>query len=388
MYQKNRESSRAPRILVGSLALALLATACGGDETGDESPESSVTGEQDSDEDEAPAASDDEDTADGSDEDEYADWPERPITLALVSPAGGGTDRALRPTAQAMEDELGVAVSVTDMSGASGANAAGWVQEQPADGYAWVGQAEFIEVNAILDQFDHLYDDYWNYVVAGAPIIFAVPADSPFEDFGDFLDAVEQDPGEITVGTAQPGGTHHMSTSLLNHVLDDAFSLIPYEGGGPAVRAAAGEEVDAVVLATPPIIPFAESGDITPLVAFTEDEYDLEGYGSVPSVTEYMDDPRVTDVLPLTNIFLISVLRDTPEPILERIDEAWANVVASEELQDDLAGNGFIQFALDRHESDERLKSRTEFTAWMFEDVLGIAERTRDELGIEPYEGQ
>jgi tripartite-type tricarboxylate transporter receptor subunit TctC len=48
------------------------------------------------------------------------DWPTRPVTLALVSPAGGATDRGLRPLAKLMQEEVGTPIAVTDMSGASG----------------------------------------------------------------------------------------------------------------------------------------------------------------------------------------------------------------------------------------------------------------------------
>ena len=62
-----------------------------------------------------------------------ADYPERPITVAMLAPAGGATDRGTRPVLELMKQSLGArAMAVQDMSGAGGVQGLDYIMQQPA----------------------------------------------------------------------------------------------------------------------------------------------------------------------------------------------------------------------------------------------------------------
>ena len=54
-----------------------------------------------------------------------AQWPERPVTLIVPFPAGGGTDTFARPLAQQLTQQLGHSVVIDNKGGAGGTVGAG-----------------------------------------------------------------------------------------------------------------------------------------------------------------------------------------------------------------------------------------------------------------------
>jgi putative tricarboxylic transport membrane protein len=317
------------------------------------------------------------------------EWPSRPVTLALVSPAGGATDRGLRPLAKLLQNELGQPVAVTDMSGASGCIAANWVRKQPADGYAWLGSAEFVESNAIMGQCNHTYKDWWIYASSGTPVSIIVRKESKYKTFDDLLAALKLPNGKkIVAATPQTGSTHNLAAVYLSTQLKQKLNLdvVPYPGGGPATRAVITGEADILITGLTPAVPFIRAGQLRPLATMTNEPFQLKGFGEIPPVTKFIHDSRLQKLLPWTNLQAIALRRDTPEPILFKLDAVWSMAMKSPVLDKVAADNGFIRFKKGRKESEAFMKKRTMVTTWLILKVLGIGKKTREELGIPKYE--
>ncbi len=62
-------------------------------------------------------------------------FPERPVTVVVAWPAGGGHDTVTRLVTEFLEQELGTSVVVTNVPGAAGATGVRQVEEAEADGY-------------------------------------------------------------------------------------------------------------------------------------------------------------------------------------------------------------------------------------------------------------
>ena len=78
-----------------------------------------------------------------------------------------------------------------------------------------------------------------------------VPADSPFKDLKDFVEAARKRPGEVTIGNAGSGGGYHMVALAFQNFTKAKFNHIPFEGGGPAITAALGKHVDSIIVSAP-----------------------------------------------------------------------------------------------------------------------------------------
>jgi len=78
------------------------------------------------------------------------------------------------------------------------------------------------------------------------PFILTVPADSPYQTFADFEKGVK-DGAELTYSSAGVGTLLHIATAVMIDAMGanpDAFTHVPYKGGGKARTAVVSGQVD------------------------------------------------------------------------------------------------------------------------------------------------
>lgn len=165
------------------------------------------------------------------------DWPTRPITVAMTSPAGGATDRGVRPLCALLERELGARrISLQDMSGAGGVQATDWIANQPADGNAWLGSGDQIDTYAMMGRYNYTWRDFDFWMAAGTPAGIMVGKDSPFRTMEDLVNAIFEKPGEITCATTPSGTGWSILATYLNVVNGLDFRMANFKGGGPTAE--------------------------------------------------------------------------------------------------------------------------------------------------------
>ncbi|MFO8064074.1 MAG: tripartite tricarboxylate transporter substrate-binding protein, partial [Spirochaetia bacterium] len=141
--------------------------------------------------------------ASGEAEEEGYEWqPDRPINLIVPWDAGGSTDRSARTTAGIVEEELGTSIVIVNQAGASGSVGTQEALNAEKDGLTWTaGAVKDLGVYKVQGLLDTTLDDWHLYLNVAMPNVVAVNPDTPYEDFGDLLDAFEENPGEIPVAT-------------------------------------------------------------------------------------------------------------------------------------------------------------------------------------------
>lgn len=144
-----------------------------------------------------------------------AEWPARPITIAVFSAAGGGTDLVNRTLASIMERELGTKITVVNMPGASGGVAANYVYSKDHDGYNWLGCSEGILPVAVLGAHPTTTKDWEYFIVGGTPGILSVREDSPFQSVDDVIKAMKENPGQVKLAASQAGCIWHIKALLI-----------------------------------------------------------------------------------------------------------------------------------------------------------------------------
>ena len=76
--------------------------------------------------------------------------------------------------------------------------------------------------------------------------VFVVPAESPFKNMKDVVEALKKDPGSVKWGGGSRGSTEHIAAAMLaREVGVDAAKVnyVPFRGGGEAVAAILGNNV-------------------------------------------------------------------------------------------------------------------------------------------------
>ena len=78
--------------------------------------------------------------------------------------------------------------------------------------------------------------------------VIVVPASSPHQTIGQFMDALKANPGAMSVGGGSAGGTDHIALGLMLKAVGRnarEASYVAYAGGGPAQAAILGAQVAA-----------------------------------------------------------------------------------------------------------------------------------------------
>lgn len=315
-----------------------------------------------------------------------ANYPERPITVAMLAPAGGATDRGTRPVLELMKRPLGArAMAVQDMSGAGGIQGLDYIMQQPADGYTWGGMNDVIESFPILGKVDYDWRAFDFWMSGGTACGVCVPASSKIETFEQFMNELNDKPGEYAISSTPSGSLWSNVAVYLRENQGLDFKLANYKGGGPSVRAVLAGEVDFGCMGVTPMVNFIQAGQLRCLAAWTPEDWQTAGL-EIPSITNWIQDPVMAKTLPWTNIHGIGTKKGVPEDILEQIDAAFMEAMADPKIEQVYQENAFFPFQVPRQEANDLMGRRTALQSYIVEVILKTNQKTRDELGIEKIE--
>ena len=176
-----------------------------------------------------------------------AQWPERPITIVVPFPAGGGTDTFARPLAQQLGSQLGQSVVIDNKGGAGGTVGAAFAAKAQPDGYTFfMGGAHHALAPSLYKSLK--YDIQKDFVpvalLAQPPQVIVVNPKLPVKDLKGLIEYAKARPGQINFGTAGKGSTHHLAGELFAMQTGIKLVDVPYQGAGPMLSALIGNQVD------------------------------------------------------------------------------------------------------------------------------------------------
>lgn len=258
-------------------------------------------------------------------------WPAKPITISCYAAAGGGTDAVSRIVAKLMKDELGVPVNVVNRTAGRGGAAINYVAVRVRDGYNWGGFSESMLTGSVLGITETTGKDWTFFMVAGAPGVISVPANSPYSDLESLVNAAKAAPKTIKVSAALTGGIWHTKLLALQSAAGVEFQFIPFnQGSQPSQLAALSGEVDAVLTSVSEQAELIRGKKLRPLAMVEPDGFEFPEVGAIPAAAEAY--PDLTKV-PVSQFLGFALPSDTPEAILSRITEAFESIIASEEIK-------------------------------------------------------
>jgi tripartite-type tricarboxylate transporter receptor subunit TctC len=215
-------------------------------------------------------------------------YPARPIHLIVPYAAGGGTDAIARLVAQAVGENLGRTVLVENNGVGAGNVATQTAAAAAPDGYTvlMANQGPMV-VNPHL--FKSLKVDPLTAfdpicLIAVAPLVTVVRAQSPFLSFKQLVEAARANPGKLTYGSAGNGSASHLASILLNVVAKLDTVHVPYRGAGPALADVMGGQTEFMITTLPSVMGLIESRQVRPLSVTTKARTPL--LADVPTVAE------------------------------------------------------------------------------------------------------
>ncbi len=276
------------------LALALLLTSCGGDDSAGS---------------EAGGAS--------GGADATAEYPSEQITLYVPYAPGGPTDLAARTTGECLQQELGETVVVENRPGASGSLGMQAMLQGGDDGHALsLIAVPATATNPLQMEVGYTNEDYVPIAaVTEIPSVLAVGSDSPYTTAAEFFEAARAEPGTLTVGL--PGATTSQAMELqrLASLYDVQVTAVPFNGNAEMTTALLGGNVDAVFInASEDVLQNIDAGQFVPLAQSPEER--VPYLPEVPTLAE-SGFPELTSSV---SVFGLAAPAGTPEPIVAELE--------------------------------------------------------------------
>jgi tripartite-type tricarboxylate transporter receptor subunit TctC len=262
-------------------------------------------------------------------------WPERPIRLVVPWPPGGSTDTIARIFQPKLAEVLGRPVVIDNRGGASGSIGAIEASRAAADGYTWMFAYDNEATNQTLMRLPYRTLEAFAPVslVATGPLALVAHHSTPWKSFGELVVAAKAAPDTISYASSGVGGLAHVSTTLLQQLGGFSLVHVPYRGGGPAVSDAVAGQVPLFMSNVVIISQHIRAGTLRPLGVTT-----ATGARHVPGVKSFAEQGFAGFEAPTWWAFFGRA--GTPEPILQRMQEALRQVLLEPEVRSRIEEQG------------------------------------------------
>lgn len=266
-------------------------------------------------------------------------FPTRAVTMVVAFPPGGQADIVARPVAAALERIWRQPVPVVNRGGAGGAIGNAFVARAAPDGYTLLMALSSLAVLPVADELfgrppAYTVDQFAPIALITAdPTVLVVRADSPWRTLEEFIADARARPGAIAYSSAGNYSTLHVAMAMFTTAAELNLLHVPFGGGGPALTALLGGQVQALSSGPGPVLPHVREGRLRALACWGARR--IPGFEEVPTFLERGF--RDVEFYIWAGVFAPAA---TPAPVRERIRAALAEAMATEELRRALAAAG------------------------------------------------
>ena len=273
-------------------------------------------------------------------------YPSRPMRIVIPNPPGGTLDITARILAPKMTEIAGQSVIIDNRPGADTNIGTEIVARAPADGYTMLLQTVPFVVNPTLFSklpFDVVKDFAPVSLIVSVPFVLVVNNSVQAKSVKELIALARSQPGKLSYASAGNGSNLHVAAELFNNLTGTKMLHVQYKGGGPALVAVLGGEVNLCYLSIPAAAPHIKAGKLRALGATgakraavlpelpTIAESGVPGYEFTTWVGALV--PRATPAATVNalNGFIIRAVR-SPD-VTARFAEQGADIIASTPAQ-------------------------------------------------------
>ena len=191
------------------------------------------------------------------------DYPNKAIRI-ITSPAGGGSDFTARIVAQGVSAPLGQQVIVDNRTALQAAEA---VSKASPDGYSLLVGGGVLWIGSLLrpSPFDALRDFTPITMTERTVHVVTVHPSLPVKNVKELIALAKARPGELNYGSAGAGSAQHLGVELFKAMTGVNIVHVPYKGGGPALTALVGGEMQMTIYDSGGVGPHVKSGRLRAL---------------------------------------------------------------------------------------------------------------------------
>jgi tripartite-type tricarboxylate transporter receptor subunit TctC len=267
-------------------------------------------------------------------------YPTRPVRLIVGFAAGGPADINARLIGQWLSERLGQTFIIENRSGAGGNLATEMVVRARPDGYTLLEASSTNAWNTTL--YRNLSFDFMRDIAPVASLcryagVMVVNESVPADSVPEFIAYAKANPGRISMGSGGAGAPSHLYGELFKRMTGVDLIHVPYRGGGPAVIALLGGQVQVFFGTVSGSIDHIRAGTLRPLGVTSGTRMDV-----LPHV------PPVSDFVPgyeASGWECIGAPKDTPAEIIEMLNREINAALADPGFRSRLANLGVEAFA-------------------------------------------
>jgi len=258
-------------------------------------------------------------------------YPSKAITMVNPFPPGGVADVVGRPLAAIMEKSLKQPVVMVNKTGAGGAVGMASVAKAPGDGYTILMGLSSISIFPVSDRINgkqpsyELKDFAPIALVTADPTVLVMRSDGPYKTLKEFVDAAKANPGKINYSSSGVYGTLHVSMEIFANAAGIKLFHVPYQGGGPAVTALLGGQVEALASGPAAAIGQIKGGKMRALASWSTERLAL-----LPEIPTFKELGYDAEFYIWTGVFAPA---STPAPIVNRLRQAVREAATSGEFK-------------------------------------------------------
>ncbi|GIG88288.1 Bug family tripartite tricarboxylate transporter substrate binding protein [Plantactinospora endophytica] len=289
-------------------------------------------------------------TGDGGDGGDSG-YPERSVELIVPFAPGGSTDLIARTLGKAIEKPLGQSMVIINRDGAAAAVGTKEVASAKGDGYkiGFPPSSLFtltpqLGKGAATVSLDELR------VVIGLTvenIVLVAHKDSPFKTIDDVI-ALRGSGRRITYGHSGVGTGAYFAQTAFYKLAGINATDVPFGGGGPAVTAVLGKQVDIGASQPAESMRLVQSGELRWLGVFSQQR--SPSLPDLPTAAEKGFDLTVDQAR------FIAGPKSMPDDAVTALQEAFREAVKAPEYDDFLKKNYIDRFEVDGAEVTNKIK--------------------------------
>src|ERR1044071_141225 len=212
-------------------------------------------------------------------------YPERPVTLVVPYPAGGGNDVLARLVAEKMAKALGGTLVGGNPGGAGGTNAARRGRKRAPAAYTLLTATIPLAINPSLYPnvgYDPRKDFAAVGLIASSQNVVLVHPSLPARSIRELIALAKEK--QLDFASTGSGSSVHLAAELFASMAGVKMRHVPYRGSGPALTDLLGGHVPIMFATLPPAIGIVREGKVRALAVTGPKRADA--FPDLPTVAE------------------------------------------------------------------------------------------------------
>lgn len=252
----------------------------------------------------------------------HAAYPERPITVVVGFPAGGGTDLVARGVQRALERAIGGQIVVKNVPGAAATIGTTEVSRAAPDGYTLLATPS----TSMVLQPHRMRLTYTPASFApvcmttDTPLLVLTTKGSPFKTAADVVTAAKAKPGKVPYGSPGAGSAFHVGMATFLRAAKIQLKHVPFKGTADVIQGLLSGTV-GLAIGQPNTV---EQYQLVPLAVTAAQR--LPEFPDVPTAKEAIGTEAVASIW--NGLFAPA---GTPQAIVDKLEAACKAALADPE---------------------------------------------------------